>query len=88
MVKLQGQTIGETSYPLSKSIRNDMLLKLIKVSKALQEIITTSTIKRNVNGLIKMLTEGNGVGMKKKLTMKRKWKNNLLVMEKLVAQNP
>lgn len=55
-VKNQGQTSSGNSSLVSKSIRKDVLLELMEVSKALQETIYTSTIrKRNVDGLIKML---------------------------------
>lgn len=48
--------VGNTST-LSKSTKKDVFLELMQVSKAIQETITTSTIrKKNMDNLIKMLT--------------------------------
>lgn len=58
VTKYQGEVIGGKYSPVSKATRKDVLLELIKVSKALQEtIITSTTRKRNVDGLIKMLNK-------------------------------
>lgn len=62
MVKHHGQTVGGISSPTSKATRKDVLSELMEVSKALQETITPSTIKkRSVDGLIKILTKENDV---------------------------
>lgn len=61
MVKHHVQTTGGNSYPVSKATRNDVLLELMEVLKALQETITASTIKkRHVDELIKMLSNEKG----------------------------
>ena len=58
VTKHQGQTIGGNFSLVSKATRKDVLLEVIKVSKALQETITASTIKKRiVDGLIKMLSK-------------------------------
>ncbi|XP_050888628.1 uncharacterized protein LOC127093769 [Lathyrus oleraceus] len=62
MVKHHGQTVVGISSPASKATRKNMLSELMEVSKALQETITPSTIKkRSVDGLIKILTKENDV---------------------------
>ena len=54
----QGQTTGGNSYLVSKAARKDVLLDPMEVPKALQEtIIVSTTRKRNMDGLIKMLTK-------------------------------
>lgn len=58
MTKNQDQATGENSSPASKATIKDVLLELMEVSKTLQETITTSTVrKRNMDGLIKMLSK-------------------------------
>lgn len=60
--KHQGQSVGGNSSTISKATIKYVFLELMEVSRALQEIITTSTTrKRNVNGLIKMLTQEKDV---------------------------
>lgn len=55
--KIQCEVVGGNSSPLSKAIRNDMLVELMEVSKAPIETIVARTIrKRNMDGLIKILT--------------------------------
>ncbi|KAI5432191.1 hypothetical protein KIW84_036077 [Lathyrus oleraceus] len=52
------QTTGGNSYLVSKAARKDVLLDPMEVPKALQEtIIVSTTRKRNMDGLIKMLTK-------------------------------
>lgn len=56
VAKYQCQISGCNSSPVFKATRKDVLLELMKVSKVLQETITTSTIrKRNVDEFIKLL---------------------------------
>lgn len=58
--------VGDYS-PVSITTIKDVLLDLIEVSKALQETITASTIrKKNVDGFIKMLTKEKEVEGEKK----------------------
>lgn len=58
MTKHQGQVANGNSSPIFKATRKDVLLKLMEVSKDLQETNMASTIrKRNVDELIKMLTK-------------------------------
>lgn len=49
---------GGNSSPVSNASKKDALCEIVEVSKALQQIITTSTIrKRNADRLIKLLTK-------------------------------
>lgn len=62
MTKHQGQIVGGNSPLVSKETRKGVLLELIKVSKAMKETITASTIKKwNMDGLIKILTNEKDV---------------------------
>lgn len=58
VTKHQDQSTDGNSSPLSISTRNDVLLDLMEVSKALQETIKSITIrKNNVDNMIKMVTK-------------------------------
>ncbi|KAI5427904.1 hypothetical protein KIW84_033073 [Lathyrus oleraceus] len=57
VTKYQDRYVVGNSSTLSKSTKKDVFLELMQVSKAIQETITTSTIrKKNMDNLIKMLT--------------------------------
>jgi hypothetical protein len=48
----------ETSTPLTKSSKNEVLAELVEVSKVLSETIKSSTIREmNVDNLIKLMTK-------------------------------
>ncbi|CAI8605947.1 unnamed protein product [Vicia faba] len=54
----QLKNLRGNSSPVTKSTRKDVLLELMEVSKAMQETLNASTIrKRNVDRLIKMWTK-------------------------------
>ncbi|KAI5422651.1 hypothetical protein KIW84_045907 [Lathyrus oleraceus] len=57
VTKHKCQAAGGNSSLVSKGTLRDVLLELMEVTKALQETITVSTIrKRNMDDLIKMMT--------------------------------
>lgn len=63
VTKHKCQAAGGNSSLVSKGTLRDVLLELMEVSKALQETITVSTIrKRNMDDLIKMMTKKKEVG--------------------------